>query len=75
MKYITKLKLAAMHQLCDVEDRSTEFMIQYLQDTCKVDLDTVMEYLCLPQGEKNTLRREVNGFMEMFENIEYEEED
>jgi len=74
MKYITKLKLAAMHQLCDVEDRSTEFMIQYLQDTCKVDLDTVMEYLTLPQQEKNTLRREVNGFMEMFENIEYEED-
>lgn len=63
-----------MHQLCDAEDRSTEFTIQYLQDTCKVSFDTVMLYFDLPQRERNTLRREVNGFMEMFENIEYEEE-
>jgi hypothetical protein len=75
MKYITKLKLAAMHQLCDAEDRSTEFMIQYLQDMCKVSFDTVMNYLQLPQHELNTLRREVNGFMEMFEPFELEEDD
>jgi hypothetical protein len=74
MKYITKLKLAAMHQLCDAEDKSTEFMIQYLQDMCKVSHDTVINYLMLPQHELNTLRREVNGFMEMFEPFEYEDE-
>lgn len=41
MKHITKLKLAAVHQYCDIEDKSTEFMYQFMQDTVKVNLDTV----------------------------------
>ena len=49
MKYITKLKLAAIHLYCDVEEKSTEFMIQFMQDACKVDLDCVMNYLQLPE--------------------------
>ena len=67
MKYITKLKLAAVHQLCDVEDKSTEYMIQYMQDTCKVSHDCVMNYLMLDSKEKDNLRQNVNEFLEFFE--------
>jgi len=45
MQYITKLKLAAVHQLCDAEDKSTEYMYQLMQDTIKVDIDTVNNYM------------------------------
>lgn len=44
MKYITKLKLAAIHQICDAEDKSTEYMYQIMQDTCHVDIDAVNNY-------------------------------
>lgn len=30
---------------CDEEDKSTEFMIQYIQDYAGVDFDTVIDYL------------------------------
>lgn len=68
MQYITKLKLATSHQWCDMEDKSTEFMIQFLQDSCNVDLDTVLSYMNLGQKEHNKLRNELNGFLEFFEN-------
>ena len=45
MLYITKLKLAAVHKMCDVEDKSTEYMYQLMQDVCNVDLDTVNSYM------------------------------
>jgi hypothetical protein len=67
MKYITKLKLAAVHQLCDADDRSTEFMIQYMQDVCKVSHDTVESYLLLPHKEHKKLFKEVMDFASMFE--------
>lgn len=70
MKYITKLKLAAVHQLCDAEDRSTEYTIAYMQDMCKVDHDTVMSYLLLPENELNKLREEVMSFVEMFDRFD-----
>jgi len=70
MRYITKLKLAAIHQLCDAEDRSTEFTIQYMQDMCKVSHDTVMNYLALPLKERKKLFKEVNDFTEMFASME-----
>lgn len=60
MKYATKLKLAAVHQLCDVEDRSTEYTIQVMQDIVKVDLDTVIKYFELGEQVHSTLFREVN---------------
>lgn len=60
MKYITKLKLAAVHQLCDTEDRSTEYMIQVMQDIVKVELDTVMNYLQLNEKEKSNLFKELD---------------
>lgn len=72
MQYITKLKLSAIHQLCDAEDRSTEFMIQYMQDICKVSHDTVMDYFALPQKERNKLRKDVNSFTEMMASFEIE---
>lgn len=70
MKYITKLKLAAIHQLCDAEDKSTEYMIQFMQDTCKVDFNTVIEYLSLEDKEINRLIKNVNDFVNVFTIIE-----
>ncbi len=66
MKYITKLKLAAIQQWCDVEEKSTEFMIQFMQDACKVDHDAVMSYLQLPGKEREGLIRELNEFLNWF---------
>lgn len=71
MKYITKLKLAAVHQLCDAEDKSTEFMYQFMQDTCKVDLDCVNSYMFLSDEEHTKLFREVIDFLKLFENLEF----
>jgi hypothetical protein len=62
MKYITKLKLAAVHLVCDVEDKSTEYMIQFMQDVCKVNLDCVMNYLQLSEEEHTKLKDEVADF-------------
>lgn len=70
MKYITKLKLAAMHQWCDIEDKSTEYTIQFLQDMCKVDNDCVVAYFNLPQTELVQLRMDVNSFTELMEKFE-----
>jgi uncharacterized protein YeeX (DUF496 family) len=70
MQYITKLKLAAMHQLCDAEDRSTEYTIQFLQNMCKVSHDTVMDYLMLSNSELTKLRKDVNSFVKMFADAE-----
>lgn len=70
MKYITKLKLAAIHLVCDEEDRSTEYMIQYMQDMCKVDHDCVMNYLAISEDDKDILFAELLDFYSMFENKE-----
>jgi len=45
MKKITKYLLAEAKQYCDDEDKSTEFMLQYMQDFANVDLDCVINYL------------------------------
>ena len=37
--------LRTAHSYCDEEDKSTEFMLQYMQDFAGVDLDTMMYYL------------------------------
>jgi hypothetical protein len=66
MKYTTKLKLAAIQQWCDVEDKSTEFMIQFMQDACKVDHGTVMNFLRLPDKERDNLMSELNDFLDWF---------
>lgn len=63
MKYITKLKLAAVHQLCDAEDKSTEYMYQLMQDTAKVDLDAVNNYMM--KENHSQLFQEVNELTEI----------
>jgi hypothetical protein len=66
MEYITKLKLAAVHQLCDAEDKSTEYMLQLMQDTCDVDLDCCLLYMDLPNNEQLILFKEVLVMNEVF---------
>lgn len=37
--------LSQAKEICDKEDRSTEYMIQFMQDYAKVSFDCVIEYL------------------------------
>jgi hypothetical protein len=67
MQHITKLKLAAVHQLCDAEDKSTEYMYALMQNTCKVGLDTITDYMMNENHEK--LFKEVNQFAELMINL------
>jgi len=45
MKDSTKEKLKAAEDWCNENDKSTEFMIQYMKDFAGVSHDTVMNYL------------------------------
>ena len=45
MKPETKANLKTAQDFCDKNDKSTEFMLQYMQDFAKVDLDCVLNYL------------------------------
>jgi hypothetical protein len=63
MQYITKLKIAAVHQLCDGEDISTEQMYQLMQDMCKVDIDNVNNYMLNENHSK--LFKELNDLTEL----------
>lgn len=63
MQYITKLKLAAIHQFCDVNDKTTEYMYQLMQDVAKVDLDTVNNYLLKEDNSK--LFKELNDLTDV----------
>jgi hypothetical protein len=45
MKATTKVKLKLAWDKCMAEDRSTEYAIQYMQDTTHVGLDCVMNFL------------------------------
>jgi len=45
MKAITRNRLLAAWQYCDDEDKSTEFMLQFMQDNAGVDLDCVLNFL------------------------------
>ncbi|MGK3946297.1 hypothetical protein ABK046_49085, partial [Streptomyces caeruleatus] len=45
MKPATLEKLKAAEQYCNDNDKSTMFMIQYMQDVARVSFDTVMKYL------------------------------
>ncbi len=45
MKQTTKDKLKEAKEYCDKNDKSTEFMLQYMQDFANVDLDCVLNYL------------------------------
>jgi hypothetical protein len=45
MKKITKYKLLEAWAYCDEHDKSTEFMLQYMQDFAMVDLDCVLNFI------------------------------
>jgi hypothetical protein len=45
MKAKTKKLLLTAWQYCNDTDKSTEFMLQYMQDFANVDLDTVIEFI------------------------------
>jgi len=45
MKAETKRKLLEAWQYCDNEDKSTEFMLEYMQSFANVDLDCVMNFI------------------------------
>jgi hypothetical protein len=45
MKAGTKRKLFEAWQYCDDNDKSIEFMLQYMQDFAGVDLDCVINFL------------------------------
>ena len=42
---LTNTLLKEAHEYCDINDKSTEFMLEYMQDYASVNLDTVLEYL------------------------------
>jgi len=45
MKSETIAKLHGAMEICDEEDRSTEYMLQYMQDYANVSLDCVINFL------------------------------
>ena len=45
MKPETRERLFTAWAWCDEEDKSTEFMLQYMQDVAHVSLDTVLNFL------------------------------
>jgi hypothetical protein len=45
MKEKTKIKLKEAKEYCNRENKSTEFMLKYMQDYANVNLDCVLHYL------------------------------
>ena len=45
MKAKTKMLLEEAQKYCDENDKSTEYMLQYMQDFAGVNLDCVMNFL------------------------------
>ena len=45
MKLETRQRLRESKQWCDDNHKSTEFMLEYMQDFANVDLDTVLKFL------------------------------
>jgi hypothetical protein len=66
MKYITRLKLAAIHQLCDAEEKSTEYILKLMQSKCNVDLNCCIKYMELGTNEHTKLFSEVNDLLVLF---------
>ena len=52
MKESTKQLLKEAEEICNVEDRSTEYMIQFMQDHASVDFECVMSYIRQTWKEK-----------------------
>jgi hypothetical protein len=53
MKLETKNKLFEAWAYCDWKDKSTEFMIAYMQDFASVNFDCVINFITT-QGEKRS---------------------
>lgn len=53
MKTITKNNLLEAWQYCDDNDKSTEFMLEYMQDMANVDLDCVINFIRKMNDNKN----------------------
>jgi len=45
MKEITKLRLKEVWDECVKQDKSTEFIISYMQDVCGASFDCVMNFI------------------------------
>lgn len=45
MKEATRALLKEAQDYCDENDKSTEFMLEYMQDVAHVDLDCVLAFL------------------------------
>jgi hypothetical protein len=45
MKATTRTMLQEAEKYCNDNDKSTEFMLEYMQDVAGVDLDCVLNYL------------------------------
>ena len=45
MKKSTKQRLKIAQEYCDENDKSTEFMLEFMRDYAEVDLDCVMNFL------------------------------
>lgn len=48
MEKLTEIQIEMLHDAwdyCDEEDKSTEFMFQYMSDVANVDYDTVVDFV------------------------------
>ncbi len=70
MKQITKLKCAAIHQWCKIEEKSIEYTTQVIQDMVKVENETAINYLMLSDAEQLNLEKEVNDLLEIVIQLE-----
>ena len=52
MKAETKEKLFEAWAYCDEHDKSTEFMLQYMQDYAGVDIDCVVNFITKTTDEE-----------------------
>ena len=55
MKQATKAKLKAAQDWCESQDKSSEFMIAYMGDVAEVGHDTVIKYLIIEGGFKQSI--------------------
>ena len=55
MKIETRNKLLEAWAYCDEEDKSTEFMLEYMQDFASVDLDCVLNFIQKTRDEERRL--------------------
>lgn len=62
MKVVTKEKLVEAWNYCDSEDKSTEFMFQYMADTAGVEYDVAVSFVVnTPHEERMRISRTINN--------------